>query len=891
MNALVQLFSRAYALTLLSFPQRHRAEYRADMLDTFTREVADRHHRLGAWQAVRFAIAASFNAISAGLGERRRHRGRANGGGFRLSMLGTELIQATRSLRKARSFSFVSVVSLGVGMGTVIAILMFLRVILSPPLSINTDDLVEVLVTPQGDLRTQVGDWAIDTWSYPDFTELRENTSGMMLAGWVVGQSVFRPAAGTAQRVASNYVSPTYFKTLGVSLAAGRGFDESERDAQPRVIVSYRFWQNSLGADSSIVGHTISVDGVEHVVSGITPDGFRRHLSAEEMPGIQLYLPLTQHPRLQGSESVRFKREIDWVRVLGRLSPGTSLTQADAAASSLMAGIAARHPSTNALKLATVQPYNAMGARNSGASVVVRSALLGLSGIVLLVVCLNISGMVMVRSARREREIAVRLAMGASRARLIQSLLSESFVLALFGGALATAVIFSVPPIISWWMGQPLPDPRLRPDLTMIGISLGLCFVTSLVFGLMPAIRWSRPNVVSALKDEAGGGGGRRVGRTQRLTAAIQAGIAVPFLVMCALKLDNVRITATADLGFATAGLYALPLDMANAPPLATVRRNLELAPGVSSVTFADGLPLDFDAREVRIAKEDDATLRWTHVTRVDPGYLETMQIPLRAGRTITTEDRAGTPLVTLLSEPLAMQLFPDGTAVGRTLSLRVGDETAQRVTVIGVTGDLVASQMASRRPQMFLPLSQHPQGRLMVIARSTASVESMQANMSHVLPETDRQILQASLVTGAGLIERSRQDLFSHSAVAGACAGIALILTALGVFGVVGFMVATRTREIGVRVALGASRAKVLVMVLRDTARLVLPGVSVGTALAVYMVRSDGFELSFYDLGVAEPLAYAVAVGITIGVALMSALPSARRAAKVEPIIALKSE
>jgi putative ABC transport system permease protein len=485
----------------------------------------------------------------------------------------------------------------------------------------------------------------------------------------------------------------------------------------------------------------------------------------------------------------------------------------------------------------------------------------------------------------------VRLAMGATRRRLIQTLLAESLVLALLGGALATGVVFGAPSVIAWWVGQPLPDPRLRPDATMALISLGLCFVTSLTFGLMPALRFSRPGLVSALKDESGSGGSRRVGRSHRITAAIQAGIAVPFLVICGLKLDNVRITATADLGFATAGLYAMPVDAEISPSPATIRRNLELAPGVTSVTFADGLPLDFNARESRIAKEGDANPRWVHMTRVDTGYLETMGIPLLQGRPITAEDRDGSVPVALLSRPLAARMFPAGDAVGHTLSLRLRDNTLQTLTVIGVTGDLVASQMASPRPQMFVPLAQHPAERLMAIARATASTESMQASFERVLPGMDAHLVQASLVTGASLIERSRWDLFSHSAVAGACAAIALVLTALGVFGVVGFMVATRTREIGVRIALGASRPRVLAMVLRDTVRLVVPGVVVGLALAVYLVRSDDFELAFYDLGVVEPLAYAAAAAVTIGVAVLSGFPSARRAAKVEPIVAMRTE
>jgi predicted permease len=888
MNIPFQLLSWFYALTLLSFPRRHRLEYRADMLDTFRREVAGRHQRLGAWQAIRFAIAASFNAISAGLGERRRCKsGRTARAGFRFSTLGPDLIHASRSLWKAKAFSFVGVVSLGIGMGTVLLIMVFLRVITGPPPLVNTRGLVELLITPQGELRTKMGEWAIDRWSYPDFAEVRDADSGMAITGWTLNDTVLQLPTGGSMRQATLYASPNYFKTIGVALARGREFDTAD-DSRPVVIVSGYLWRNSLGLDPDIVGKTLVVDGVPRVVVGLAPEGFRRHLSSEEMAGIRLFLPLSQHPRLTGPASAVFDRELDWVRVLGRLQPGISMGQANAAVSSIMTGIAARHPATNALKQASVEPYSPLGARSASAVVVVRAGLLGISGVVLLVVCLNISGMVMVRSARRERELAVRLAMGASRARLIQYLLAESLVLAVLGGTLAGLVLYGTPAIVAWGYGVPIPDPRLRPDAIMVLVGVGLCFVTSLIFGLVPAIRFSRPSLVTTLKDEAGGGG-RRVGRAHRITTAIQAAIAIPFLVICGLKLDNVRTTATADLGFTTAGLYALPVDGPEPRALVTAKQTLETSPDIQSVTVADGLPLDFNQRSIRVARAGEADASWAHVTRVDTRYFETMGIKLLSGRPITAEDRSGRMLVTVLSEPLARQLFAGGNALGQLLTLTVDDAPAQSVTVVGISNDLVASQMGSARPQLFLPLAQHPAPRVTLIARSPASPESVQSIFQRAFPDLDQNILRASFVTGDKLVSTSMWDLFSHSAVAGVCGLIALALTALGVFGVVGFMVATRTREIGVRIALGASRPRVLGMVLLDTVKLVVPGVLIGLLPAAWALRQEDF--AYYSLGITEPLIYAFATGLTLATAVISALPSARRAAKVEPIVAMKAE
>jgi hypothetical protein len=303
----------------------------------------------------------------------------------------------------------------------------------------------------------------------------------------------------------------------------------------------------------------------------------------------------------------------------------------------------------------------------------------------------------------------------------------------------------------------------------------------------------------------------------------------------------------------------------------------------------ADGLPLDFLAREVRVARDGEAAAGWAHLTRVETNYIETMGIKLLSGRSITTEDRHGGTLVALLSQPLALRLFPDGNALGRLVSLSLDNAAQQSLTVVGITADVVASQMGSPRSQLWVPLAQHPSPRVTVIARASASPEGTQSIFQQAIPGVDQNLVKAGLITGDQLIKDSMWDLFSHSAVAAACAAIALVLTALGVFGVVGFMVATRTREIGVRIALGASRLRVLGMVMKDTVKLVVPGVIVGLIPAAYLIRME--DMSYYALGIAEPLAYLFAAVVTVGAALLSGLPSARRAARTEPIIAMKSE
>lgn len=919
MNILWRLASRLYALTLLSFPPQHRAEYRAEMLDAFTRETTERRRRHGAWQALRFALAAGFNVVAAGMGERRRGRqsGRTTGRNFAPGALGRDLVHAVRSLAKARAFTLVCVISLGIGIGTVIAILVLLRVSTGPPPGIAEKGLVELLITPQGSLRAQVGDWAVDTWSYPDFVDVRDADTGMTIAGWTTGESVLRlPDGGGGVRLDTMYVSANYFTTVGVSVARGRGFDPAEAsrpdafarsEGGPEVIVGHGFWQNRLGADPEIIGRTIFVNGISHVVVGVAPDGVRGHL-AQQRPGFDLWLPLRQHPRLAGPGRLRFDRDVDWVRVLGRLSPDTSLFEANAVVSSIMAGLAERHPASNGLKSASVEPYFGMGARQRADGILVRAAGLGAAGMVLLVVCLNISGMVLVRSATRERELAVRLAIGASRGRLMQYLLSEAVVLAMLGGALGAAVIFGAPAVLAWWFDTPVAQ-GLRPDAPIVATCVGLCFATSLVFGLLPAVRFSRPTLVSALKDEAAGGG-RRVGRIHRLTAAVQAGIAVPFLVTGGVLLDQIRTTATADLGFEPAGLFAAPLDLDAAGRagddaafrLRTVQNHLDRASGVVSVAVANGLPLDSEIRVIQVVRDGAPAPVRAHTTRVSPGYLETMGVGLLRGRGITSDDRTGSEPVVVISEPLAARLFPDGEALGERLTFALDGQAAdfrwphlalpapaQAFTVVGVTADSATSHLGPATPQLFVPLAQHPASRLFVIARSSAATAAMASAFENAVTDLypDPDVIRSGLVTGDGLVRRSMRELAVGSTLAGIVGAVALTLAALGVFGVVGFMVATRTREIGIRIALGATRSRVLGTVLGDALKLALPGVAAGLVVAIAIVR----EISWYSLGSVEPLLYAAAAATALFVALIAGLPAARRAAAVEPIVAMRSE
>ncbi len=821
-----------------------------------------------------------------------------------LNSVWNDLIHAGRALAKARAFTFVCVVSLGIGMAPVIAIPYISRILSIAPPGLKTEGLVEIITTRVGSRA------ATDTWSYPDYVNLRDANTGMAIVGWTYGQSEVKKDS-----VRAMFVSTNYFRTMGVTLFRGPGFSAT---AEPAVILGYRYWQNYFASDPDIIGKTLTLDDVPHVVTGIAPDQFNGHLTGNGEMAV--FLPLERDPRFRTAGTDRSK---ELVFIHGRLMPGVSVAQASAAVSAVTSSLAKQYPSTNENKSGIAAPYHAFGNLVKSRLAVIQAVGLTLTGMVLLVVCLNISGMVQVRSAMRERELSIRQAIGATRRQLIQHMLSEAVIMAGFGAILASLVLFNILPLRSLLTDKPLPPQAqevLTWNLPTIGFAVGLCLLTSLMFGLLPALRFSRPVILSALKDDVGVGG-RRAGRVQHVMAALQVAIAVPLIVLSGISLDRVRSTAMADLGFPADLVYAVPLkvDSKKIPNAAfrirSVRDDLAKANGVAAATLADALPLataeDFRGDNVRTAlqPEPNAAPKFFQVrhTRVDNDYLNTMGIPLLRGRGFSADDQAGTVLVTIISKTFAEQLFPNADsaqAIGKRLIFGNDEKTQQTLIIIGVSGDFSTDQVSAKREQLLVPLAQQPSQELFLIARSlpgeppqkmTATLENAARDFD---PENrgfgtaeDGTPAYPKVVTGVWLRKRSMDGFLTEAAVSGIAGSVILTLSALGIYGVVGLMVATRTREVAVRIALGASRLRVIGMVLFDVVKLVLPGVVVGLILTAAFIRLRGEEKMGIPLSSVEYLSYVVGAAVAVLIAVIASLAPARRAASVQPMVAMRSE
>jgi putative ABC transport system permease protein len=387
----------------------------------------------------------------------------------------------------------------------------------------------------------------------------------------------------------------------------------------------------------------------------------------------------------------------------------------------------------------------------------------------------------------------------------------------------------------------------------------------------------------------------------------------VPLIVVSAISLDRVRATATDNLGFDADSLAAAPLNFdrvegeSAASRIQTARDSLAQASGVASATVADGLPLDSGSRGARVSLQANANTAskvvTVQTTSVGEAYLDTMGIPLLLGRGFTRSDRAGAEKVTIVSKTLADQLAPDppGTVLGRRLTVWADGKAQYTLTIVGVTRDFPTTQMGSDRAQLLVPLSQHPSSRIFLIARGgdgerAATIVAALENAVHTLgPDVDRTITYgngaaySTIVTGAWLRQNSAHDFLVQSAIAGGAGSVILALAALGIYGVVGLMVAARTREIAVRAALGASRRRVLTMILFDVVKLVMPGVGFGLLVAAAFVRVKGDNLGI-RLSNADPLAYAAGAAVALLIAILASLTHARRAASIQPMAAMRS-
>jgi predicted permease len=810
--------------------------------------------------------------------------------------IGSELRLALRGLSRARAFMLVAVVSLalGIGINSTLFTLIHTAFLKPVPGVGGADRVVEVLVSDRGGVGPE--------WAYPDFEDVRDaGTPIEFLAGWKRRDGSLSVGEGS-ERVRLMYVSASYFRTLGVVPSRGRDFLPSE-DAAPGlgtvVIVSHAMWRTRLGGDEGIVGRTLVINRVAYQVIGVAPEAFR---GSQHFSRVDVWVPLVQHPAMAEQDGFTRDRNARWVEVVGRLRAGATLDQADAAVRTVFARLARAHPETNENRGGQVAAFGPFPATGRAEQMLAMGGLVALCGLVLLVICANVAGMMMARSAAREREVAVRIALGAGRGRLVRQWMMDALVLAVAGGGLGILTAYWATGTAAFERFVDSPGISFRPNASVLLVSLALALGTTLIFGLYPALKFSRPELGSLLKDDSGGGG-RRVGRTHRIAASAQTGLAMLFLVVCGLFLRAQDAMSRKDLGFEPADLFVAELDLSTEGYgslrdgrifLDRVKEAVAALPGVTSVSFANGYPLDQSGNftgvsRAELAENQPGSVTVEFTTATD-GFFQAVGTALLRGRGFTRTDDSASDRVVVITQGLAERLWPGEEALGRQIRFTLDRGPGRPATVVGVVGHVASSRATDDWPQMFVPLLQHyARPRLFLLVRAAASLSALSTGIRSAVLAVDPGFTAPTVLTSDSRVIQSTQAQRASALMAGALGLLALVLSAIGVYGVVAFAVSRRTREIGIRMAIGATQGQVLRSVLRDGIRLAAPGLVLGAAIAAALAA--GMRSMLLGVAPLDAVSFFASTGLLILVVLLASLVPARRASAVQPMEALRSE
>lgn len=835
--------------------------------------------------------------------------------------LWTDIRFGLRMLVKSPSFTAIAVLTLALGIGANTAIFSLMNQVLLRDLPIQNPNELEILRAPgpvTGHVSTD-GD-ETESFSYPMYKGLRDTNSVFsgILARYGFSASVSNH--GQTDRAVGEVVSGNYFDVLGVRPAIGRLFtqeDDRVPSAEPYAVLSNSYWKRHFGGDPSILNKVLLVNNVEITVVGVSQAGFSG-VQVGKTP--DLYVPMMMTPLMTEYGETLDQWNDYWMTLLARRKPGVSEKQAEA-------GINAAYKPLLREQLPQIKSaWNekkrqqfldkkillSSGAhgrtvlqRDSGGSIITLFVMVGL---VLLIACTNVANLLLARGASRQREFAIRTAMGASRSRMIRQLFIESLLCACGGGVmgilLGTWLMRILTPIVIENAGiQGLSDSL---DKSVLGFALAATALSGIFFGLLPAWRVTRAGVTDVIKDQ-GSTSSASVSHVgfRKLLVAGQVAFTMLLLAGAGLFVRSLWNLRNQDLGMRADNVitfsvqpllngYDLPRSIALFDQM---RARIAALPGVRSVGSGDVPTLTGDDEGSNITVEGgmqaqlpDDLQDVDHIS-VSPNYFSTLGIPLLAGREFTEADGATAPKVALVSEAMAKRFFPGRNAVGLHFAFGGGPKTVPDIQIVGVVKDVKQEHVSSSaQPYVYIPYAQRPKLREMTFyVRSERDPLLLASSLQDVVRQMDPNLPVFDLKTMERVVE---DDLFSARMVAvlSACfAGLAALLAALGIYGVLAYVVVQRTREIGIRMALGAVAGDVRRLILREVGTMVLIGVGVGLPAAFGLARFS--ESLLYGVHAGDPAAYAVGLGLIAMIALVACFIPARRATRVDPLVALRYE
>ena len=806
-----------------------------------------------------------------------------------LTSLRHDLRSALRTLRRAPAFALAAVLTLALGIGATTAMFSVVDAALLEPLPYpEPERLVAVFETMPGNDRRQVAPANLVDWR-------NESRTLTALAAFYTSRRTLGSGAAP-ERILASSVSGGVFTTLGARASLGRTFVDSDDSGpdQRLAVLSDGLWRRTFGAAQDIVGRAVRIDDEPYTVIGVMPADFRFAERTELWT-----LGARGVPALRGAgPEITSMRDVHYFRVIGRLRPGSSLEAARHEMSAIAAGIAARHPDTNRDLGVSIEGLQDALIGNTRSTLLF---LFGVVGLVLLLACTNVAGLTLARSGRRQREFAIRTAIGASRGQLVRQVLAESTLLSILGGVLGVALAaLGVDRLVA---SAPIELPEVATvgiDIRVLLFALLVAAATGVAFGLLPALQASAASSLGALRP-----GSRGATARPRLRGALVVGelaLSLTLLFGAGLLLKSLVGLLRVDPGFVPERVVTIDPALsrsAYADPIRVVdyyTRALERVsalPGVEAVGAVSVLPASGQRmnRGVRIegraepARATDQTVEYQAAT---PGYFAAMGIPLKRGRAFEASDDGRAAPVALINEEAVRQYWPGADPIGRRVGF--GGPVPVWRTIVGIIGDV--RQLGLDRPalpEVFVPLLQDPDRDMSIVVRTSIDPATVSVALRRTVQDVDpsQPLMTPRLMTSqlAGSLARPR----FFSALLGGFAAVALLLATLGVYGVVATAAQARTREMGIRVALGAQRREILSLVLSGGAKMAAAGIALGAAGAFWFAR--GVQGLLVGVEPVDPGVFVV-TGALLGTAVLLAswLP-ARRAARADPMTALRSE
>ena len=809
---------------------------------------------------------------------------------------------ALRQLARAPGFTLAAILTLGIGIGANTTIFSVVNAaLLRPPAGVADPDRLVWLYT------SDYSGPDFGASSFPDYEEFRQQDHIFDGVFAVIQTRTAIWDGDTAEPVGAEIVSENYFDVVGVRPAVGRFFtpDEGRPGAPAVAVISDALFERRFARDRSTLERPITIQGHRFTVVGVAPPGFggtARPLAADLWMTFPAALAIGQADGLEG-------RDNRGIFVVGRLRDGVTLESARSSMSALATNLFQTHPEawrdvTGAGRRISILPEREarIPPQVRGPALGFVALLMATVGVLLLVCCSNVAGLLLARAAGRGREIGIRLSLGATRVRLVRQLLTESFAIAAIGTAAgffvaswATAAVIAMAVPANVQVGI-----DLSPDARVIAFTIAAMIATALLCGLAPAMRVTRPDIVSVLKTEGGtiDLGGRRI-TLQKVLVVGQVTLSTLLLVICGLFLRAITEAASIDPGFRIENLLladvtsrpGAPSGLPSIDVMNRLQAEIDALPGVRSASWGEAVPLALDAsrRGTRIEgyQPQQGEDMEFHFNVVGPIYFETMEIPIARGRAFTDLDRAGTVPVMMVNEAFARRFWPNADPIGKRVSF--SGPSGPWVDVVGVTRDGRYLRLTEpARPYMFLPALQRPGGTTLHI-RTFGDPMDVLPGVRERLQAISPEWTLSDVRTMTQQLEGSLLPQRVAGFVLALFGSVALILVAIGVYGTVAYAVATRTREIGIRIALGAPPAQARRLILTHGLSLV----GIGIALALPLAWGVGRLLGAFLLGGSgsDPMAFAGAIVASVAVALLAMYAPGRRASRVDPMVALRAE